>query len=212
MIEIKLTDIPVHYINLTEHKDKNEKVLSLLTNLGFNNISRHEGEIHEKSNVGCSRAHYKALEQLEAPFILFEDDIVEKKFINKVNFPENADAVYLGTSSWGRFNSNSGPFLKYKKINNDLYRIYNMLSGHAILYLNDHYKEMCEKIAYFFGYVLEDSHQDIGYAEIQKYFSIYCFNDPLFLQTSNPKATNKKLTEYPIEQITSDEFFNPIDI
>lgn len=212
MNSINLTEIPAHYINLKKDVEKNKNVSNLLTNLEFITIKRHEGILHDKSNVGCSRAHYQALKKLNTPFILFEDDVVELDFKKNIHIPIDADAIYLGNSSWGRFNSSSGPFLRYRKETNELYRIFNMLSGHAILYLSEEYKEVCKKISYYFGYVLEDHYQDIGFAEIQKYFNVYCFNSPMFFQTSNPEATNKKLMEYPIEKVDNGDFFLPTDV
>lgn len=209
---VNLTDIPAHYINLKKDVEKNKSISNLLTSLGFSSIKRHDGIIHEKSNVGCSRAHFQALNKLKTPFILFEDDVVELNFKKNIKLPVDADALYLGNSSWGRFNSSSGPFLRYKKESNELYRIYNMLSGHAILYLNEDYKEICKKISYYFGYVLEDHYQDIGFAEIQKYFNVYCLNTPMFYQTSNPNATNKKLIDYPIEKVDNGEYLRPTDV
>ena len=79
MNSINLTEIPAHYINLKKDVEKNENVSKVLTNLGFRSISRHDGVLHDKSNVGCSRAHYQALNKLNTPFILFEDGEVAKR-------------------------------------------------------------------------------------------------------------------------------------
>ena len=37
----------------------------------------------------------------------------------------------------------------------NLLRIYNMLGGHSVIYLNDFYKDMCAKVAYHAGYVVK---------------------------------------------------------
>ena len=43
-------------------------------------------------------------------------------------------------------------------------------------------------------------HQDIGFAEIQRYYNVYAFNDPLFYQTSS-NGTDQPLTTYPTVEI-----------
>ena len=205
---INLIDIPVHYINLKKDIEKNTQIVDNLNQLGFKNITRHEGIPHEKPYVGCSRSHHMVLSKLKPPFILFEDDIVINNFSEIIKIPINADAVYLGNSSWGRKNSCSGPFLEYEKIDEQLYRIYNMLSAHAVLYLSQCYKAICEKISYNFGYVYMN-YQDIGFAEIQKYYNVYCFNESIFFQSSNLPATNKKLVEYDIIDSQHKKFYLP---
>ena len=69
-------------------------------------------------------------------------------------------------------NGHSGPYVQYEHLFNDLYRVFNMLSGHSILYLSDEYVGMCKRISEHAGYVIRD-HQDIGFAEIQRWFKIY---------------------------------------
>ena len=77
-------------------------------------------------------------------------------------------------------NSHSGPFVQYRKverarngvaeIDNNLLRVYNMLSTHAILYYSNEYVNLCKKIAYHQHELNE--HVDIGFAEVQKYFNV----------------------------------------
>lgn len=76
-----------------------------------------------------------------------------------------------------------------------------MLGAHAILYLSYEYVRMCSKVA-FHNYEIAD-YQDIGFAEIQKYFNVYAFDDPMFYQTSS-NGTDRSLTSYP-----STEIFQP---
>ena len=209
-INLNLLEIPVHYINLKKDTEKNKLITENLKDLGFKKITRHEAIEHEKSLVGCSRSHHMVLNQLQPPFILFEDDIVINKFMEKINVPKNSDAIYLGNSSWGRKSSCSGPYLEYKKIDDSLYQIFNMLSAHAVLYLTEEYKNICSSIAHKFGYVYKN-YQDIGFAEVQKYFNIYCFNEPLFFQSSNLPGTNKNLTDYIISEISFEKHFLPYE-
>ena len=72
-----------------------------------------------------------------------------------------------------------------------------MLGTHAILYLNSEYISVCEKIAYHQHNINE--HVDIGFTDVQKYYNVYAFNQPLFYQTSS-NGTDQKLSSYPSQE------------
>jgi len=114
-----------------------------------------------------------------------------------IEFPDDADAVYLGISSWGRMNGHSGPFVQYERIDSNINRVYNMLGTHAILYLNFEYVSVSKKISYH-QYEIED-YIDIGFTDIQKYYNVYCFDTPLFYQSSS-NGTDGKLSGYPSQE------------
>ena len=197
---IDITKIPAVYINLEKHKEKNDNMYNLLSSIGFETIERIEGVLDiENSVAGCSKAHHKALSSFKAPFVLFEDDCVlfEENIVTQIHLPDDADALYLGISSWGRMNGHNGFYLQYDKFEeqSNLLRIYNMLGGHSIIYLTEDYKKMCEKVSYHAGYVIKD-YQDVGFAEIQKFFNVYSLNNPMFYQTSNALGTKNNITSY----------------
>ena len=212
-MKLKLTDIPVVYINLDEATDKRERIKKNLEELGFKNIIRFSGHKDSNGKRGCAISHVYALEEVEPPFLLIEDDCLPKNFLDEIEFPDDADAVYLGISSWGRMNSHSGPCVQYKKVEGHphLLKIYNMLSTHAILYLNPDYIDLCRRIAYQ-SYLIAD-HLDIGFAEVQRYYDIYAYDSPVFYQTSS-NGTDKPLTSYPsVEFMSPDKrFWLPLSI
>jgi hypothetical protein len=197
-MKLKLTDLPVLYINLDRDIERRLRLENFLGDLGFKNITRVPGKETAIGKEGCAYAHAEALSMIEPPFILFEDDCVPLSFLDEIEIPDDADALYLGVSSWGRMNSHSGPFNQYEQIDNNLLRVYNMVGAHAILYLTEEYTSLCRRIAEH-GYNIQD-HHDIGFAEVQKYFNVYSVDDPMFFQTSSAEATNKKLTSYPTEE------------
>lgn len=209
-MKINLLDIPVYYINMDKDKDKNKNMKSMLKDLGFKKIHRIPGVEDPKSGRrGLSKAQYNALSQVPAPFIVLEDDCDTKYFRQTLEVPDDADAVYLGNSAWGVVSSYSGFFLKYKNVKEypGIYRIFNMLSSHAILYLKNDYVDMCKRTTYYCGNVSKSAHpMDVPFAEIQKYFNIYCPDKPLFIQrhyegamSAAPDWTNGRLTEYRID-------------
>jgi hypothetical protein len=202
-MKLKLTDIPVVYINLDDQIERRENIEKSLNELGFKNIIRVSAFKDRIGKRGCAYSHAMALEEIEPPFILLEDDCVPLNFVDEIQVPDDVDAVYLGISSWGRMNSHSGPCVQYDEVENyaGLLRVYNMVGAHAILYINPDYIDLCKRIAYH-GYLIAD-HHDIGFAEVQKYYDVYAFDLPMFYQTSS-NGTNNELSSY-----QSVEFMEP---
>ena len=198
-MNLDLREIPAVYINLEQDVERKNSIVDVLDECGFENIIRVDGEYTpDRPLAGCSYSHYKALNEVEPPFIIFEDDCKVKNFRTIIDVPDDSDAVYLGVSSWGRMNSHSGPFVQYEEVEDGLLRVYNMLGAHAILYLNSDYISLCSKISEQAFHIAD--HQDIGFAEIQRYFNVYAFDDPMFYQTSS-NGTNQPLTSYPTQEL-----------
>jgi hypothetical protein len=195
-MNLDLRKITALYINLDSDTEKNEYMKTMLSECGFEKIIRiSASRFSDRHLAGCSFSHFNALREVEPPFIVFEDDCRVKNFHPIIEIPEDSDAVYLGVSSWGRMNSHSGPCVQYdiKDQYPGLLQVYNMLGAHAILYLSKQYTDLCSKISHYF-YCTSD-HQDIGFAEVQRYFNIYAFDDPMFYQTSS-NGTDQKLSSY----------------
>ena len=120
-MNLDLREIPAIYINLDRDVEKNNSFQSVLKDCGFKNIIRVSGEYTpDRPLAGCSLSHYNALQEVEPPFIVFEDDCKVKNFRSVVDVPDDAEAVYLGISSWGRMNSHSGPCVQYEDLNGGL--------------------------------------------------------------------------------------------
>ena len=197
-MNLDLRKITALYINLLQDTGRNNDMKKLFKTCGFESHYRIDAEYTPNSLAGCSLSHHNALNEVEPPFILFEDDCVIKNFKPIIDIPDDADAVYLGISSWGRMNSHSGPFVQYEDLGDGLLRIYNMLSAHAILYLNQEYVSLCSRISEQATSIAD--HQDIGFAEIQRYFNVYAFDDPMFYQSSS-NGTDQPLTTYPTHEL-----------
>lgn len=217
-MKINLLEIPVFYINMKKDVDKDKYLSHLLQDLGFKNINRIEAvEDKESGRRGLSKSQYKSLIQVPPPFIILEDDCDAKYFKSEIEVPDDADAVYLGNSAWGLLGSYTGFLLRYKKVQGfpDLYRIFNMLSSHAILYLSDEYVSVCKRTTdYCANFSKVPVPMDVPFAEIQKYFNIYTPNRPLFIQkdydskmSNAPKWTGSKLTEYRVNDRFHDHLY-----
>jgi hypothetical protein len=181
--QINILEIPVFYINLDEDVEKRNSLISELKNLGFKNIRRVTGVKNNKKALGVAMAHKRALEtaiKTKGPFIILEDDVLIKNFNPFVEVPEDSDAFYLGLSSWGIHNGRGVKAISAEKHSGQIYRLYNMLSAHAILYLNiDYAKFLLQSVDFFISI---QTNQDKGRAETMKYWKIYGNSTPMFVQ------------------------------
>lgn len=204
-MKIDLLNIPVYYINMDKDIHKKNHIEQQLKDVGFKNINR-IAAVEDKNNgrVGLSKSQLKALSQVSAPFIVLEDDADPRHFLASIEVPDDADAVYLGNSQWGMFQGYAGFYLKYEPVKGyrDVFKIYNMLSSHAILYLTDEYVAVCKRTTKYCAekYPMP---MDVPFATIQRFYNVYTINKPLFIQKDYdgkmslaPKYTNNKLTEY----------------
>jgi hypothetical protein len=210
-MKIDLRKVPAVYMNLKQHTEKNEQMQNLLKECGFETIIRVEGSYRpDNPPAGCAGAHYVGVSEIDPPFVLFEDDCELHNFKPIIEVPNDADAVYLGTSQWARYWQFSGPFVHYEKVSDDIVRTYNMLGGHSILYLTNDYVRMCQRICHHAAEVI-GYNQDPGFAEVQKYFNIYSVNDPFFKQGGyNNSVTACKITDIGIHVSDAQRFFDSV--
>lgn len=196
-MKINLLNIPVYYISLEDQTETHIRMNNMLTELGFKNIIKFAAQRHLGGKImGCADSHAQIFEtNPETPFIILEDDcFLNKNFIAEIDVPDNADAIYLGISGWARYHNLSGNYLYATHSNSDIYQIYNMLSTHAILYLNKEYANSCKRIARWSAE--KNQHLDIGFAENHKFYKIYAFDSPLFYQESSREITNKNISYF----------------
>jgi hypothetical protein len=182
-MKINLLDLPVLYVNLDKDTGKRVSVTNTLNKLGFKNVIRVPGELHDNSRIGCALGHLKALFTVKPPFIVLEDDVVDKEFKLEINIPDDADGLYLGTStySWdGLVWKTTGP--TSLKINDfdDIHRVYDMLACHAILYITQEYVNQTIKDIY--KSVLVPEPHDLAVATSQRKYNVYSVGHPMFYQ------------------------------
>jgi hypothetical protein len=128
------------------------------------------------------------------PFILLEDD-VQWTGIDKIDIPEDADAVYLGITFCGGHQTDHiylpGISCEAKPYTKSLCKINNMLSTHAILYISERYKRAVVEQMYKIKDIVYNS--DVVIARIHRFFKIYAVNMPIFYQDDiyQTRATTK---------------------
>lgn len=210
-MKINIRTLPTYYINLNHQEERRESIEYTLNRLNFTSVTRVSGIEHNDPKVGCARSQHKVMSDLSisTPFLLMEDDCVYTDVRDfEYEIPDDADALFIGNSQWARYLNFSGPFLHYKKIDNKIVQVYNMLAAHSVIYLTEEYRQVCSRISNYCGYQIFD-HMDNGYAEMQKYYNVYALNDPIFKQSGNNMGvTSSKITDIGINVENSDKFFD----
>jgi GR25 family glycosyltransferase involved in LPS biosynthesis len=195
-MQIDIKSLPVHYINMNRHAEKNLDMIQLGRDLKFNNYLRTEGvDMPGHPKAGCATSHYNIFKTMNQPTVILEDDCVILNKKTTIDVPDDADAVYLGLSNWGYLDSSSelGNFShKRHKDYDNIYKVDGMLATHAILYISQEYIDMSTRVARW--HAENDRHIDQGLALIQKYFNVYALGTPMFYQHSNRVATNIRLS------------------
>jgi GR25 family glycosyltransferase involved in LPS biosynthesis len=184
-MKIKLTQVPVYYINLESQTERNKETLDLLTSLNFNHISRSPGFPHRDTVIGCGMAHQNVLDSIkdrDLPILVFEDDIAVTHFDHIVEVPDDADALYLGVSIMGTIRGKHKERIIADKVDgyDHLYRIHNMLAAHAILYLNKEYVKSLAKETK--KCVNSGKPVDIAMAKHMAKGNVYALDKPMFIQ------------------------------
>ena len=193
---LDITKVPVYYIGMIgENHSRLERELS---NAGFKKIKKSPGVIDPLKAAGVAKAHMLALDnalsECDGPFIILEDDVVIDDFQKTITIPKNADAIYLGLSMWGLKNGKGQIGISGKRDNSGLYRMYNMLAAHAVLYLDQDYARfILDSIPIFLEM---GTNQDKMRAETMKYWNIYATRNPVFYQRGRyEKYTKFRLSE-----------------
>jgi hypothetical protein len=186
---VNLIDLPTYYINLDKDIDKKNNVEQSLQNLGFSDVRRFAGFEESVKRVGVAKSHRAILENLlkiDTPFVVFEDDIQVASFVKQISVPTDADAFYLGNSIFGLYGGSGKKRISVERIDEETFRLYNMLAAHAIVYFNKEYIKFLIQ-AIDFNLSIE-TNQDKARAETMKYWKIYGAAQPLFYQPGRHEA------------------------
>lgn len=187
---LKVTDIPILFINLADDSEKRVFLETELRIAGFKDVSRVAAIREKPSALGLAISHRRALEARRPPFIVLEDDVGLAWFREIIEVPSDADAAYLGTSNWAlQSNRNVSRHIRAKRVGVlPLFRIWNMLSAHAILYLSERMVESnaqaCDQAIANLG----REEIDLRFAEIMPTLNVYCVEYPLFVQLPYPTS------------------------
>jgi GR25 family glycosyltransferase involved in LPS biosynthesis len=210
---ISFSNLQTCVISLKRDIEKRDSTTKYLKSCGINNISFFDAIERNPGRTGLAMSFKKILSKnIEKihPILICEDDIIKnsQSNISSIEIPDDADALYLGITKHGYtpyINPYNDPYgasysnhrdrslhpskIVAKKINDDLYRIYNMLSAHAIVMINPEYTKFLSNAIDIA--ILNGGHQDIVRASTMAYWNIYALDIPLFHQGSSHDSSTK---------------------
>ena len=124
------------------------------------------------------------------PFAIFEDDVKKyREFPDTIEVPHDADILYIGLSSCGMNSERWCNDVRYKNINKDIIRVYNMLATHGMIIYSLRGLlaiQKCMLEGYFKGITW-----DIFTAQMQPHLNVYALKVPLVYQYYNIGGNQK---------------------
>lgn len=138
------------------------------------------------------------------PFGLFEDDVSKfREFPDNIKIPNDTDILYIGLSKCG-MNSTSWMYKTYySEIDNNIIRIYNMLSLHGIIICSASGALAVQKCM-METYFKINKCCDTFMAHIQPYYNIYALKIPLVYQDKRFKGLEAQ-TKIIIDDVCNEE-------
>lgn len=221
-MRIKLTDIPCFYINMDKDIERAQNTERLLKELGFKDITRVSAVLGDPGNdsihaQGCAKSHLKAFQLAEdrlgpgVPFIIFEDDIDIKVFQDEIDIPDNTDVLYLGNAMVYADVQFAELGDMYSEVTNEkvrqtkqfpwIYRIKDVLTSHAILYITQRYIDLLKK--HTMSGLNNPSRLvpiDVTMAKLQFDVNCYTTNEPIFWQNTQDRLINQVTTVFPMSE------------
>lgn len=136
-MKLNTKEIHGYYINPDSFAHRLEDIKNTAANLNLASVTRIA--FNEKDEIRCNtmtKAHLALLEKAilddHFPIILLEDDCkLIKPFPESFEIPDGIPIIYLGGSTYNCGGSKEDMFIK--EYDTNYYRVYNMLSAHAML-------------------------------------------------------------------------------
>ena len=207
-MEIDFRDVRTRWINVDKDTSKAEQMVELLDSLGFNNHERfsavtnvppHEGvRKGEEHYRNCAESHFAVLKETILkdgdPVLILEDDveytdaltdyISKDKPCSPIVFPDDVDAIYIGTSH------GDGQYTAHHAEKGWL-SVKGVFATHAILYLSKSYAEETLQVGKQWIYE-KNTTFDVGLAyELQPSKKVYAPIVPFFYQADSKNSVNK---------------------
>jgi hypothetical protein len=191
-MKIKLNRLKAVYVNLDKDTYKNDQIRKVLKNFGFKYTTRVSGiPTPEDYSIGNRTSLLNAVNQYSGePMLVFEDDAFPYMFVNEIDVPDDADAVWLGYSWWGAVINGNPNETKIGFLHTDvpgyphLSKISGCLTMHSVLFISNRFvkdiqgtTELSIKnskdTSVFFDWIV---------ANLQSKYNVYALNVPAFCQ------------------------------
>lgn len=210
-MKIDIRNVNTKWINVDKDTEKNDQMLELVQKYGFTNASRvsavtgieaHEGVVKgEEHYRSCAESHFKILQEAidnkQFPILILEDDVdvLDSAFIPEFELPDDADAIYFGTSH----GDNNYEAIDQK---NGWCKIKRVFATHAIMHISEKYAADVIKTGK--KWIYENNKPfDVGLAyEVQGRYNVYAPYVPFFYQADRKNGVNKweGLTKTPLNR------------
>jgi hypothetical protein len=188
-MQLELRQCETMALSLPEDTARRESVTAHCNQLGLS-WRLIDGVKATPGKIGCALSHLRALRLSRPglPLLILEDDIgVTESFTPLIDIPDDADAVYLGGTIFGAIDLvdyvGFTDSVAGDEINEQLIRVYNLLSTHAILYVTDRFKAAAEA-AIVHALADLDWEHDKAMAKLQETFAVYAWRRPMFYQAA----------------------------
>jgi len=182
-MKIDIKHIPIFWLTSDKTIDRHASVEAMFTTIGASNYLKISGRICTPYTIGIAETHLEALSRVDPPFLILEDDArINLNYTGSTIFNiDNIDALYLGTSTFGRVYGGSHNNTCISIVNGDYLKPINMLGMHAILYTSKKYVRHTTDILSNF---IENPKGGIDdkIAETMCFFNIAALRTPMFYQ------------------------------
>ncbi|MEH6604172.1 MAG: hypothetical protein V7711_01205 [Pseudomonadales bacterium] len=206
--QLDLRQTPTWVAGLASETQRLAHMEQLLNQLGLNAQLAKGLNAPDEGYQGCALSHLRALSRCDSaqPVLVLENDCqTTANYTPTIEYPADADIVYLGASSCGfvaDLNDRGIPGAAIAlDISDDYLRVYNMAATHAILYTSARAIEMAKSV--IVQYMVDGRPHDIGYQALQRQLNTYVLRQPMFYQYGALQNRNKAVE---IEQHTNIQF------
>lgn len=188
---INFNTVNYYYLTCDTNSDRAKHIREEFKDYNITEINPKIGNGFHKFKSGAS-GHLRMIDQglknqernkLFQPFVLLEDDVSIATKLDTLEIPDDTDLLYIGISPCGIKDTKNmcGTYnLYYKNIDDNLVKIYNMLSNHGIMICSTLGASVLQKAlleAYY-----KNKHYDLFIATIQPYYNIYAMKLPFVFQ------------------------------
>jgi hypothetical protein len=198
---INLKKIKYYFLTTGKNDKRKKHILDTFRDYDITEVNPVLGiSKFQSGSIGMSRMIDIGLRQKPfKPFVIIEDDVsFYRKIPETITIPEDADLLYIGISMCGGFNNTDQKKIFAEDVNDDLVRIYNMLSCHGIIICSPSGAvafQRCMVEAYF-----KNMYWDLPVSHIQPYYNVYALKKPLLYQDKEyngcENVTKFELKEY----------------
>jgi hypothetical protein len=181
-MEINLLKLPAVYVNLDHDTARKEQTEKELFRWGHFNFVRSPGHYRQEGWWpwrGQSNAYAEACSIYQAPFILFEDDILLHNPITEVTVPEDADVLYLGGQDNIYVDPDSKSYVNFRaeKTGIDgIVKVRHIQTNHAVAFLSQ------KAVDEFLELLKDDLRADVILCKMSEKYNFYAVQPVVFSQ------------------------------